>query len=80
MTLRYQIQEKDDEYHVTEADGPSVPATGEYDSLTAAIEAVQRIADESGITDLEWEEFEWDGIRYWVAEWDKDDESIRQDA
>lgn len=57
-------------YRVTEANGPSAPATGEYDSLDEAQAAVARFAG----VGLDWESGISEGdeqFQYWVAEFSR---------
>lgn len=77
-TYRYTIEETETGYRVREADGPNAPGTGEYATLEEAKSAVEHVAANHGIADLDWESGE-DGditggklvlIRWWLAEWD----------
>lgn len=66
-TYRYCIEKlADDLFRVTEADGPSAPATGEYKWLLAAQAAVYRIAPGA----LEWEHGIEAGREYWQTSFD----------
>ena len=69
-TYRYCIEEIADKiWRVTEEDGPTALATGDYDSLISAQQAVETVADQS----LAWEagihaEGSEEETRYWVSE------------
>ena len=69
-TYRYCVEEiADDVCRVTEEDGPSARATGEYATLAEAQSAVESIVNhpldwEAGIYNADGEE----EIRYWVSE------------
>jgi len=67
MTKRYTIEKRATAYRVSEADGPNAPASGEYDTLQAAQDAVLAV---SGRTDLDWEYGCDEGIEWWAAEWE----------
>ena len=47
----------DQDYRVTEADGPSAPATGTYESVVTAMDAVAAVAVSAGLlaVDLNWD-------------------------
>lgn len=72
-TYQYEITRySPDRYCVSEADGPTAPATGYYTTLKAAKDAVEKVATKHGITDLDWEKnFDDDtNAWFWFTEWD----------
>lgn len=66
-TKSYTIAKKDRTYIVSEADCPNARATGEYDSLREAQDAVLAV---SGRVDLDWDYGEDKGADWWHTEWD----------
>jgi hypothetical protein len=66
-TYRYQIANDEGILRVTEADGPSAPATGSYATLEEAQSAIEAVAGKP----LDFEYGSSEGIEYWVAEFDK---------
>ena len=73
-TYRYEIRKMDESlsmergiFRVTEADGPSAPATGEYRTRREAEEAIEAVAGKP----LDFEAGESEGVKYWVVEFTK---------
>ncbi len=66
MTYRYEITKNEDEYRVTEADGPTAKATGTYATREAAEAAIEAVAGKP----LDFEYGESEGIEYWTVEFE----------